>query len=546
MKTKDIHYNIPQLRSMVVDAPNEVGIFSRGTGKTVGLIAPKSIRQLTSMPRSTGVFVARTFTQMLERTLPPVIQGWEKLGYIKDVHYTIGREPSAKWKKQFNWQGPLQVPVKFDHTICWFNGSTQQLISQERSGGANGISIDYIDGDEARILNYQRLDEELVPANRGVIPAFADNPHHHGMTFTTDMPRGTAGKWLLDLKEENNPSLIAVVVKIATEIFKLEQKYYASKSTRLRTSLSKKIAHLKAYNNKLRRGMFYYHEASALDNIHALGIDYIRLMERKLKPFEFKTSILNIKTGPEDGFYPALNEELHGYFSYDYHHTFEKHGYNFDKLLSIKDCRRDGDIDPNRSLHIGMDYNKSIWPIVTGQVHGNELRVLSGKHVLAPKGLRDAINLWAEYYRPHKKKVVYFWYDQTALGETRSPIADDVEEYLVANGWTVIRRYFGGAPQHEAKYRFIDDLLQYKFEDKFITINRDNCNKLLISLSSAEAMNRTKDGFGKDKSQEKDKEADQSETTHYSDAFDTLLWGVFKSGKSHSENEEELPQWRVS
>jgi len=42
----------------------------------------------------------------------------------------------------------------------------------------------------------------MFPANRGIIPAFKDNPYHHGKTFTTDMPVGTAGRWILDMMNE--------------------------------------------------------------------------------------------------------------------------------------------------------------------------------------------------------------------------------------------------------------------------------------------------------------------------------------------------------
>ena len=75
MQQVPVHFNKPQIRSMIVDAPEEWGVMARGTGKTKGILAPKSARYITMMPRCTNVFVAATYQQLLTRTLPPIIAG---------------------------------------------------------------------------------------------------------------------------------------------------------------------------------------------------------------------------------------------------------------------------------------------------------------------------------------------------------------------------------------------------------------------------------------------------------------------------------------
>ena len=74
MKIEEIHFNIPQLRSMTVFAPEEWAVLARGTGKTKGIIAPKSERLLHMMPRCTGVIVGATFQQILTRTYHRLLQ----------------------------------------------------------------------------------------------------------------------------------------------------------------------------------------------------------------------------------------------------------------------------------------------------------------------------------------------------------------------------------------------------------------------------------------------------------------------------------------
>jgi hypothetical protein len=111
MQQIPLHFNIPQIRSMIVNAPEEWGVMARGTGKTKGIIAPKSAQYLDMMPRCVGVFVAATFQQLLTRTLPPVVAGWERMGYRHGVHFLIGSKPSAKWKETWNWQGPYHSTI---------------------------------------------------------------------------------------------------------------------------------------------------------------------------------------------------------------------------------------------------------------------------------------------------------------------------------------------------------------------------------------------------------------------------------------------------
>src|SRR5690606_13867930 len=77
-------------------------------------------------------------------------------------------------------------------------------------------------GDEAKLLNQEKLKTELFPANRGIIPAFANNPYHHGMTFTTDMPVGTSGRWILDMMNEMDKEVVNEIWKLQTVRFKLK------------------------------------------------------------------------------------------------------------------------------------------------------------------------------------------------------------------------------------------------------------------------------------------------------------------------------------
>ena len=527
METRKLHFNKPQLRSQMIGAPTEILIAGRGTGKSEGVLAPKSAKHyFGTMPRGTGVFVGATYAQLLTRTLPAMVAGWERLGYHMDHHYLIGRKPTEKWKKQWKWKGPYRPPLDFKYFVSWWNSAGAHLVSQDRTGSSNGITIDWIEGDEAKLLNQEKFRTELVPANRGIIPAFKGNPYHHGITLTTDMPVGSAGRWLLDYASKMDKEVINQIWSIQTVKYKL--RYFQSKANEAgKREIQKQIEILDDELNTLRHGLLYYHEASTLDNIHALGIDYIKQQLRDTTPFQFDTQILNLRPMKlEDGFYPDFDEEVHGYFA-------EEDSY-FDNIeFSIGltlDCRKDKDLNVNAPLHIALDYNRRIHPIVTGQPTKKEIRVIKGIHAMYPAKLKEAVQSWCDYYKYHKRKFVYYWYDHTATGdqhETRP--CDDVMTILRKNGWIVRPMYIGQQPGHEERYRMWGDLLTEsgKYEQCFRT-NRENCSSMILSVCQAPAEER-KDGFGKDKKSEKDKNFPADESTHYSDALDTLVFGILES-----------------
>mgnify|MGYP001612000515 CR=1 FL=1 len=525
---KQIHFNKPQLRSMTIEAPNEVAIFGRGTGKTIGILAPKSAQcYFKTMPRGTGVILNATFTQAFSRTLKELIRGWQMLGYVMDHHFLVGQRPTDKWKRKWNWKGPFAPPLDYKYFVTWFNGAVAQIVSQERVGSSNGISIDWIIGDEAKLLNEEKLKTELLPANRGIIPEFENNPYHHGITLTSDMPVGTGGRWLLDRIKAMDKEAVNQIWQLQAIKYNLAYVIMPKATAAGKKEIEKQIAVINAELTSLRKNLLYYHEASTIDNIHALGLDYIKQQLRDTTTFQFDTQILNIRPlRMEDGFYPDLDEDLHGYFAEDESYFDNK---IIDPFNASLDCRKDKDLDPDAALHIALDYNRRIHPIVTAQDNGKEIRFLKGIHSLYPGKLKEACALWCEYYKTHKKKVVYYWYDHTAVGgKNDTEVCQDVIDALEKEGWIVIPMYTGQAPGHETKYRMWGHLLT---EDghyaRVFRANRENCSNLLTSMGMAEAEAR-KDGFGKNKKSEHDTNFPAEDSTHYSDAADQMVFGMLE------------------
>lgn len=117
-----------------------------------------------------------------------------------------------------------------------------------------------------------------------------------------------------------------------------------------------------------------------------------------------------------------------------------------------------------------------------------------------------------------------------------TPVANAVVDYLTAKGWNVIRMYINHGITHEARYRMWGDLLQANGTyDRIFRVNRENCSWLLKSMYQAGAEKR-ENGFGKDKSTEKDPKFPARESTHYSESADTLVTGILESKLQFSLN----------
>jgi len=508
---RKIHFNKPQLRSSLIGANEETAIWGRGTGKSTGLIAPRSIECIFSMPRSRGVFVGETYLQLVERTLPPVIQGWEEMGYERDVDFILFKQPPK------DWPTPYVGPLKPDHTIYWRNGTVISLVSQDRPGTSNGMSVDWIIGDEAKLLNKQRLDEELLPTNRGNERYFRGIPVHHSVLYATDMPTSPKAKWLLESEKQQDPELIRLILAVRVAMFDAYRKRQRARYHRL----------LKQWN-QLRSIAVYHSRASTLDNVEVLGMKFIRRLKRTLPDLVFQTSVLNLPiTQVEHGFYALLDEDYHCYNDVDYTFVDSLNLYlpNDDSII---DCRKDGDLDRTRPLSMSIDYNASINPMCVGQRFGQYLRFQNAPYVVHPMRLKDLVTETCKYYQPYPTKEIDFFYDHTMVGTSATSTLsymDETQELFDKKGWKMNLINIGHTPSPYARYL----LWGYGFagdDTRFLQprINRSNCKYLIMSMQQA-ALKQVGDEYKKDKSDERKLTIDQRSTTHFSDAADTLYWG---------------------
>lgn len=525
---KEIYFNKPQRLTQLIGAKTTVIVAGRRTGKTDSIAAPFVLRNMQRMVGSTGGIVVPTFKHGLTNTIPGLLAAWNRWGYIRDVHYVIGKRPPKSFGK------PIIEPANYEHVITFYNGSVAVIISQDRPGSSNSLTLSWLLIDEAKFINYDKLKEETLPANGGIKSFFGQHSFNHSMMILSDMPQTSKGSWFLHYKDKMDPELIATIEGTIYKIWSIRQhvRELKDKGQPVPTYIRKRLQYLDRDLNKLRSVAVYYKEYSSIENLQLLGENYIKQMKRDLTPLTFQTSILCQRIGiAKDGFYSSMRER-HKYDASDFKYLDSlEWKETFDETAI--DSRADADLDPSAPICIGMDYNANINWIVAGQPRNGRLLVLKSFYVKYERKLPELINDFCMYYAHHHNKEIVFYYDSTALGSNYAVNEEDfhwvIKNNFEMHGWTVNDVYLGNPMKHDEKYLLINQ--GFAGRNKLMPMfNRQNNDDLILAVQSAGVV-RGRNGFKKHKAGEKLAENEENLLEHRTDgtdAFDTLYIGCEK------------------
>jgi len=523
---KEIYFNKPQRLTQLISANITVIVAGRRTGKTDSIAAPFVLRNMQRMPGSTGGIVVPTFKHGLTNTIPGLLAAWRRWGYERNVHYVIGKRPPKTFGK------PIIEPADYEHVITFYNGSVAVIISQDRPGSSNSLTLSWLLIDEAKFINYDKLKEETLPANGGIKSFFGSRSFNHSMMILSDMPQTSKGSWFLHYKDKMDKELITTIEATVYKIWSTKQRIRDMKAhgkpvpEYLRNYLRRMDRDL----NKMRSVAVYYKEYSSIENLQLLGENYIKQMKRDLTPLTFQCSILCQRIGiAKDGFYSSMRER-HKYDASDFAYLDEL---GWTVKQDALDSRADADVDPNSPICIGMDYNANINWIVAGQPREGKLFVLKSFYVKFERKLPELVGDFCTYYQHHINKEVVFYYDTTALGSNYAVNEQDFH-WVVCNeflkhGWHVNDVYMGHPMKHSEKYLLINQGFSGR-QELVPMFNRQNNDDLILAIQSAGVI-RGRNGFKKHKAGEKLAESEENLLEHRTDgtdAFDTLYIGCEK------------------
>lgn len=529
---KDVTYSVQhrtpsQIKMALVDAAESTLVMPRGTGKTEYIHAYRSHKCATRMPGARGGFVGRSYAKLMENILPGLIKGWKILGWQRNVDFWVKEKPP----KSLGIPAPYGESLDSSHSIFFKTGAAMSMISQDRKGSANSMTLHWVQGDELKFLDQNSIQTELRQANRGDTHLeFSHLPEFHSWLWTTDMPTAREGLWILEQEKLMQPNRVQLLLDIQYERYRLVEKLMLSDTSR-RKGVLQKIAQLDKYWDGIRRHTFWYHEPKGHDNIEGFGKKQILDLKRSLPKFIFDTSILNKRPFlSENAFYPDLKEKVHCYDASNEAFLNNNLDAILDRGMALDDCRKDGDLNDDLPIHAGFDYGLNFNCLCVGQIQRNKLLFLNAMYVKHPQGLQDLLKNFVVYYRFHRTKKFIFHYDHTAFQGRNALIdikyADEVINYLRANGWQVEKNYIGHTPSPETRFEDWGKSLRGGSNEIYGTFfNRDNCEYLLTAMRMTNFKQGTK-SYQKDKDDEKNLAIDQRETTHFPDAADTLLSGT--------------------
>jgi hypothetical protein len=480
MSDKIIELNAPQLMVVAAKQKNINLEGGRGVGKST-IIAKRFIDLCTTMPRGTFFISGDTFSQILTRTWPSTKEGLEKFGWYEGIHYFIGRKP----EKRFKWDLAHGAPPEHDRFINTFTGTGFHLISLSDGKSGRGLNTDGGIGDEVSTYDEEAFNSSALMTKRGNKDRFGDKHLHLSTLLCYSTPARKKYEW----------------------VYRYEQ-----------LALEKPNEYL-------------YLRASSYHNRKNLGNEYFSESKRILTPLMYSIEIENIRPSRiEGGFYPSFNDLI--VYKPQTNSYLLNLGYDVSKLTG-KTCLMDGDCIPSAQLEIALDYGANINCLVVGQMDNEksieEFKILKSFFVKWPENLKKLVQDFCDYYKLHRNRTIRYYYDHTAVG--RDPareylFKDVVIDTLRENNFYVEAIDCGQAPGHHSKYIFFQQVHDGSPEFPRVTYNEYNNKYLILSINNA-GVKDGKNGFEKDKSTEQNKAIPDEETTHLSDAHDTLVYFKF-------------------
>ncbi|MDR2205761.1 MAG: hypothetical protein LBE36_06375 [Flavobacteriaceae bacterium] len=480
MPTRNIELNLMQAAAVLsnkkLKIPNINIEAARGTGKStvLGWFIKEAVKQ---MPRSTGIIVGETFVQIKSRTLPSTKEGMEMFGLYESIDYVVGR-----CGRELGFEMPFQAPDSWANVIHFRNGTIAVMVSLDNPNSGRGLNAYWVIGDEAALLTYERLYNNVIATNRAKKVIFSKASMLHAQVFVSSVAMTKKGEWFTE-----------------------------------REKLSKE--------NPVK---YCFIKANAYVNAHNLKSGWIDDMKKEaLSVTLFNAEILNIRPkGVQDGFYAQLKE--HHYYQFKY---------NIDLLGGVAEdykpsCKYDSDLVRGIPLQMNLDFGGNINCMTVSQFLKsintvNFIKEFFRKH---PNILDDVVQDFIDYYEPHKASCneVHIYRDKSGNkkeANSKTTLAEDVINKLRAAGWKVIDKTPNtNNPGHLAKYKLINYILaENDARLPLVRINADNCPNLIISMENAPL--KGDDAFEKDKSSERSKVTLQEHATHFSDTLDyNLFW----------------------
>jgi len=533
---KDIELRYATRVKQTVDlcAPqNLMFIGGRGVAKTTDIQAERSQDVVYDMPRAYSALIGDTYDNVARNIAPSLLEGWVRKGWQEGVHFVTDERPPKNFDK------PYKPPMTYKHTISTFNGHFFNIGSLAQPTSLAGNSYQHFFIDEAKNCHFDKL-KKLFPALRGDYTLFGHSPFFLGMTATTDMPRIGDGEhdWILNYEKEMSKERVLVAIEAGIKLNEIKMKLYKAKKSRNKSrikSLTNQYVIWKELWVRSRMDLTMFFTVSSFANADILRKDYFLKTLQSLGIEEFKSAVLSLKEELRAGekFYVNLGE----------HHFFDD-GVNIDYYQKFKLTEKVKEsseglryIQHNQPLDCGIDFGNQC-SMVMGQEKGSYYYILKDIYTLAPESSKELAKKFIDFFKFHKNKVLYMYYDRSGnqykavKRDWATEIKDHIERYEgVPTGWKVkLMSEDQGTIYQEQEFKFAKSLLGEHYPKlPKLKIDKHQCRHLKSSMELTKTKTSKKNGstvIEKDKSSEKNLALKKlpMHSTNFSDAFKYLIY----------------------
>ena len=544
-----------QLLINVVDANQTFAELARATGKTEGVIVPRMIRVINSMPGELSFLVHKTYVALMTNVWPNIqaafsrpvmVSGKQRPLLEYGIDYVVGetRLPS-------HFRMP-RYPISFaKHSVVFRNGAHLQLVASDQPDSVAGRNAVHAFIEEMKHNSGDRLRTRLFPALRGGPAQIRKSPYYGGITGVSDTARVELGEddWFEEYEKNVDQQLVSEIATVALYVNKalyrihsFHQQLKESKDPVLIENIrleTQKLQHtLKIWEPRLadmRRNAVFYARRSTFCNKDILGPKFFKTQLDTLDIDEFLTSICAIRH----------KEVTNKFFAaYDRHHHQFSDSYIYDLILKLdlKDrfiltAHYLKHYAPQDELYVGYDPGAfSSLVFAQKKDYGRRLDVIKEFTSYEPVPQQDLATQVQQFFGADAENKVIHLYPDRAGNKTREEsqrITTDsrlMKELLEQAGFQVILYNEGQETiYHWQQYKLLLMLFQEQYPSlPIVRIDENECP----NLCSAILISPLKSVDGKielDKSSEKKESLKHQAglTTQLPSAFIYLLYGLY-------------------
>lgn len=567
-----VYLSIVQIIAKLLDPTFLYGELGRGSGKTTHILAPRIDRVQNDMPGALLVLAAATYKSVLDNIVPGILEYFLE-NYERGVYFEFGKRPSDHFgiptSQNPNWnRSEIDKITDFKHTITFVNGTVIKFVSCDRPESMLGLNAAHLFIDEMIRIPEEKFLERIMPALRADRSKFGHSHYYMGITGFSSTPNfETDEDWWTKNEKDMSQLLMDKILEVAYEVDMRMGKLLVAESKGDVDEIKKLQKFVDRWSKRLnlrsddpdqcgiRVDQTAYLRASSFSNIKILGIDYIKNQIKTIKdPDKLNTSILAVrKYKVKDMFFGRFGKQHLFDDSYDYTYI-DRIAVGEERQPSSRDLKH---CNPNMPLIAGYDPGP-FQSIIFGQEEKQQkiFRIIKDMWVYHPEQHEDLAEKIDTFFKNHKNKVIYLYYDRAGnqqnpayrkdyplLGTLRDSDANLLAAALSARNWTVHMMSKGQATIfYSQHYRLLNKLFGESEGKQYrILIDRNECEALVSSINHS-PLKKSSGEIELDKSSEKLDFEDQAYySTQLASALMYMLWGKFNYLAPDSDRTEITP-----